>query len=295
MRSIQKIELDFAGESIPKKVFAKQGDAETRFLEITPLCHGQILQKEEGIVPRLRLCKPDGHTVMNDGSFTEGKITVELTRQALSCAGKAVAEIGLYKGTELLSSQMFIVEVRPTAYPEGAPESSDEYGSLTKTLAEAEKAIKNAKEALEEAQIAVEVANTAKEAMESTLQAAGEAGQSAESAMKSAEDAKGSAEEAMKSAEDAKDSANAAKAAAEAAFRDMGEPEKSADEITVPGIYAGTKIEGAPGKMGTLVVFSSAGQEAWTAQLFFVWDKQEMYFRIFDPVHETKGHWTKVG
>ena len=151
----QKLSLDFGRDTHPITVFAKQNDTKTRFLEITPLNCGQTYAIEDGVTPRLQLTKADGHTVLNDATVENGVIVVELTPQALAAAGVAVAEIGLYKGEELLSSQIFYIDVERAAFDKDTPESSDEFNALTAALAEVESAAERA------AAIASEIANEA--------------------------------------------------------------------------------------------------------------------------------------
>lgn len=126
----QKLSLDFGRDTHPITVFAKQNDTKTRFLEITPLNCGQAYAIEDGVTPRLQLTKADGHTVLNDATVENGVIVVELTPQALAAAGVAVAEIGLYKGEALLSSQIFYIDVERAAFDKDAPASSDEFNAL---------------------------------------------------------------------------------------------------------------------------------------------------------------------
>ena len=151
----QKLSLDFGRDTHPITVFAKQNDSKTRFIEITPLNCGQAYNLENGITARLQLTKADGHTVLNDAAIEDGVIIAELTQQALAAAGVAVAEIGLYKGAELLSSQIFYIDVAKSAYDSNAPESSDEFNALTAALAEVETVAERA------ATIASEIANEA--------------------------------------------------------------------------------------------------------------------------------------
>lgn len=151
----QKLSLDFGRDTHPITVFAKQNDTKTRFLEITPLNCGQAYALEDGITPRLQLTKADGHTVLNDATVENGVIVVELTEQALAAAGVAVAEIGLYKGAALLSSQIFYIDVERAAFDKDAPASSDEFNALTAALAEVNTVAERA------ATIASEIANEA--------------------------------------------------------------------------------------------------------------------------------------
>lgn len=132
------IHLDFAKDPVQNYVFAKQGDQETRFVEVIPLDNGTPYTIDVGVTARVGATKPDGTTVLDDCTITDGKIYVELTAQMLAVAGTLIAEVGLYQGTALLSSQLFYVRIKESAYDVNAPESSDEYNSLVNALAEAE-------------------------------------------------------------------------------------------------------------------------------------------------------------
>ena len=134
MKILQEINLDFARDTLPITVFAKQYDQESRFVKVKPLNHGQPYELENGVTPRLQLTKSDGHTVLNDATIESGVIVVELTPQALAAAGVAVAEIGLYKGNALLSSQIFYIDVERAAFDKDAPASSDEFNALVDAL-----------------------------------------------------------------------------------------------------------------------------------------------------------------
>jgi|GEM_PF-1699636 len=142
MKSLQKISLDFGKDTAPITVFAKQYDAETRFIEITPLHCSEIYNIGEGVTPRLQLTKADGYTVMNDVEIANGVIFAELTPQILATSGIAVAEIALYAGTSLLSSQIFYIDVKPSAINPKAPESAPEYNALITATAKAKEATK---------------------------------------------------------------------------------------------------------------------------------------------------------
>ena len=227
----QKINLDFGRDTMPITVFAKQNDNKTRFLEITPLNGGQSYALEEGITPRLQLTKADGHTVLNDAKIENGVIIAELTAQALAAPGVAAAEIGLYKGEELLSSQTFYIDVERAAFDKDAPASSDEYNALVNAFnkidgaavtadqaaKDAVAAVEDATEALETAETAAETANGAAEAANTSKAAADAAAKKANTAANNADTATINADTAAMGARAATDAANTAKTAADAA------------------------------------------------------------------------------
>jgi len=221
----QKIKLDFARDTMPITVFAKQNDANTRFIEITPLNCGQSYVLEEGVTPRIQLTKADGHTVLTDATVTDGKIIAELTEQALAAAGTAVAEIGLYKGDELLSSQVFYIDVKKSAFDKEAAESSDEFNALVDALNKidgakdaAEEAVAAAETALTDANNAVSKANAASSKANTAADNATASKNAADAATSNANNAAGAANAAADNADSAANAANsAADAAADAA------------------------------------------------------------------------------
>ena len=161
MKITQSITLDFARSTMPVTVFAKQYDADTREIVITPLNNGAPYTLESGITARLQMTKNDGTTVINNATISSNTITVTLTAQALTAAGTAVAEIGLYKNSTLLSSQIFYIDVQKGAYDENAVKSSDEYGALVTALAQADAATSAATEASATATSAAQAAANA--------------------------------------------------------------------------------------------------------------------------------------
>lgn len=161
MEILQSISLDFARGTMPITVFAKQFDKDTRKIEITPLNNGSAYTLEQGVSAKLQMTKPDGTTVINNAMISSGKITATLSGQCLTAAGTAVAEIGLYKNSTLLTSQTFYIEVQKGAYDENAMESSDEYGALLTALDEAAQATATANAAATTAANASTAANAA--------------------------------------------------------------------------------------------------------------------------------------
>jgi len=134
MNIVASISLDFGQETFPARIFAKRGDQDSRYVEITPLNMGQPLTIPAGSTARIQATKPDGTQVINDATITDGKIYAELTAQMLAVAGFVVAEIALYQGGSRLSSQLFLVNVKDTAYSEEVVTSSNEFKTLIDAL-----------------------------------------------------------------------------------------------------------------------------------------------------------------
>ena len=134
MNITNTISLDFGRETLPIRVFAKQGDVNSRIVEITPLNLGLPMTIPAGTTARLQATKPDSTQVVNDCTISDGKIYAELTAQIQAVAGIVVAEIGLYNGDTLLSSQIFYVNVKESAYNEDVVLSSNEFKSLVEAF-----------------------------------------------------------------------------------------------------------------------------------------------------------------
>lgn len=182
MKILQEINLDFARDTLPITVFAKQYDQESRFVKVKPLNHGQPYELESGVTARLQVTKADKTQVINDATIEGGVINAELTAQVLAAEGVAVAEIGLYKGGSLLSSQSFYVNVRGSAYDQNKVKSSDEYGSLVDALG----AVQGA---LDKTDAAAQKANSAADSVGQAIEKATKAEESANAAAAAAREA----------------------------------------------------------------------------------------------------------
>lgn len=187
MQLTHSIALDFGRDTLPITIFAKQYDKESRFVEIVPLECGKDYTLESGVTARLQLTKPDGHTVLKTATITNSVIKVELTEQTLAVAGTAVAEIGLYKGNSLLSSQIFYIEIKRAAYNPDAPASSDEYPALIDALGKVETSVNSANSAAAAANAAATKAETAAGGADTAAQNATSAASVANSAASGAE------------------------------------------------------------------------------------------------------------
>ena len=187
MQLTHSIALDFGRDTLPITIFAKQYDKESRFVEIVPLECGKDYTLESGVTACLQLTKPDGHTVLKTATIANGVIKVELTEQTLAVAGTAVAEIGLYKGNSLLSSQIFYIEIKRAAYNPDAPASSDEYPALIDVLGKVETSVNSANSAAAAANAAATKAETAAGGADTAAQNATSAASVANSAASGAE------------------------------------------------------------------------------------------------------------
>ena len=200
-------------------VYAKQGDANARRVDIGLLDHGTLYAITDGVTARVWVKKPDGTAVWNDASVSDNRVIVDLTSQMLAAAGDALAEIALYSGDEqILSCSVFTLRVEKNVRSEQAVESDNEFGALDTLVQQAETSIPAANQAAEKASQAATDANQAATAASSAAsaanQAAGTANQAAEEASQAATGANQAATAASSAADDANQAAEAANTAA---------------------------------------------------------------------------------
>lgn len=119
MEYTQEITLDLNSNAAPPIIYTKQGDADTRVLEIHLMENGNEYQPPADAFAVFRMRKPDGTTIgagVDDTTITSinnNIITVRLSEQALATAGRGLADILLYNGDQYLSTASFILVIQP--------------------------------------------------------------------------------------------------------------------------------------------------------------------------------------
>lgn len=114
-------------------VKAKEDDT-ARGAEITLTANGTTFDPTGNNV-RIFVKKPDGKTVYATCTVEDGKVKVVYPQQMLAAAGKALVEIEIQSGTDVISTPIFILYVLPSNR-ENAVESSDDFSALVEALAE---------------------------------------------------------------------------------------------------------------------------------------------------------------
>ena len=161
MQTTTAIKLDIALNNSPPTVYAKQGDKGTRYVAVTLLENGAAYTLDGGTTARIRILKPDNTAVYNAATVSGNTVTAELTSQALAVPGVAIAEIGLYKDAQILTTFIFYLRIEKSAISDTEIESHDEFTILEAALREADDAVDIATEAAETANTAASSANTA--------------------------------------------------------------------------------------------------------------------------------------
>ena len=100
MEYIQEITLDLNPQVATPIIYAKQGDADTRVLEVHLMEDGNEYIPEAGSLVMFRARKPDGTYVVDatSASLNNNIVNVRLTEQTLVEAGRALVDIILYDG-----------------------------------------------------------------------------------------------------------------------------------------------------------------------------------------------------
>ena len=148
MKITTTLTLDFARNTSPPVIYAKQDDSKSRFLKITLTENGMPYTLESGVTACIRALKPDNTAIFNNATINSNVITAELTEQMLTAPGFVIAEISLYKNSTLLSTQYFYLNVERSALSERQIVSSNEYGVLIDALNEASQAVQIATDAV---------------------------------------------------------------------------------------------------------------------------------------------------
>ena len=125
------IEVD---EPITDIITCVQEDADSRYLDVQLFKSGVSFDLS-GTKVRIYMVKPDGTNIMNDGEITDavsGRCQFLLTTQALAVCGILKTQIKVFSETEeqILSTQVFNIDVTKTLLTNETIESTNEYGSL---------------------------------------------------------------------------------------------------------------------------------------------------------------------
>ena len=130
MTYIDEITLDFNAITNFPIIAAKQNDVDSRILLIHFTKNGEAAEIDKNLKVGYRIRKPDGHIVLNNGvNNKDNTVTITLTQECLSAAGRAYADVYFHdNGGKLLSTTSFIINIMASPNTmTNAAASSDEF------------------------------------------------------------------------------------------------------------------------------------------------------------------------
>ena len=107
MATTTKISLDFYNNSIVN-VYAKQADANSRFINATCTDYGRmVVIDKESVSAFIRMKKADGTYIYNDVEILDdGTLLITLSQQMLAVSGKQTADIMLLSNPDITSDEL---------------------------------------------------------------------------------------------------------------------------------------------------------------------------------------------
>lgn len=110
----KELKLDVGQKPTYKYIYAKQGDAASRFLKITLVTGSEKITLETDATAKIRALLPDGTTVEAVATVnSDGTITAELTDDILAKKGVVKADIAVQSTSgQVLSSEVFCIKVQ---------------------------------------------------------------------------------------------------------------------------------------------------------------------------------------
>lgn len=132
-KTYNRLELDVNKK--PNSIITEvQGDSNSRYLDVSLFNNGVPLDLT-GHEVKIFMAKPEeSGEIWNDGVITnakEGRCEFLMTTEALARMGHLQAQISVWKdNTEILSTQIFEINVTKTLLGNSSVESSNEYGTL---------------------------------------------------------------------------------------------------------------------------------------------------------------------
>lgn len=182
----QRIQIDFAYQGVPPRVYAKQYDNNMRVVAADLYNGGAAYIIPSGYSVNIRLNKKDGHHVYNPALFGSGNtIFVILTQQMLTDPGELAAEIEVVSGGDVLKSGTITIVCAPSVVPNSAIVSTDEYKTMQELAAQVSRDAAQVASDVEAIEPVVQILEDNKETIESmpaTLQSVQQFADEAEAA-----------------------------------------------------------------------------------------------------------------
>ena len=138
---VTQISIELSGVNRFEYVVAKQGDVNSRLLQVQLLNNGKVYVLDDRTTARVSITKPDGEEVLKDCTINNNRVEILLDKNILAAAGTAETEIILTGSSGyILTSATFDIVIVTTNTGKNV-ESSSDYQSFKAALAAADKVI----------------------------------------------------------------------------------------------------------------------------------------------------------
>lgn len=178
----QQIQIELDGNAPFEYVVVKEGDKESRIVEVTLLENKKQFTIPSGTTAKIKYYKPDGKKVLDSCEISGNVIEVTYTEQMMAAAGTGRGEIVLYNGGSVLRSATYYTKITPTVYKENGLISDNEFLDLAESIIESNEATQKAINATASAEEAAENASEKAAAANTATNAANTATQNAQAA-----------------------------------------------------------------------------------------------------------------
>ena len=132
---VTQISIELSGINRFEYVIAKQGDVNSRLLQVQLLNNGKVYVLDDQTTARVSITKPDEEEVLQDCTINNNRVEILLDANILAAAGTAETEIVLTgSGGHVLTSATFDIVIVATNTGKNA-ESSSDYKSFKNALA----------------------------------------------------------------------------------------------------------------------------------------------------------------
>lgn len=144
MNNIHKITIDMCDPRIPAKIYAMQGDANSRKIQMVLTSRGSAWTPPEGVATCAGYLKPDGtkgiYDALPDGtsavSLQNNTVTVDIAPQVLTAPGDVLLAVSLVLDGAVISTFPVIIHVEPLPGFGGSSEDYEQLCSLLPTVTE---------------------------------------------------------------------------------------------------------------------------------------------------------------
>lgn len=133
-----RIKLDVTKPGTQAVVYVKQGDTQSRQINIYPYAYTYPFDISEVSSAILRAKKPDDTVLFNSCDIKSDHIEYMITNQTISVSGTVECEVTLYsKSGRVLAIPRFSIEIEDILYSDDEIESTDEFTALDEAIKKA--------------------------------------------------------------------------------------------------------------------------------------------------------------